>query len=190
MNKSMEVSSSNPKTNLFPHHFSSYVDLNATAEEAFQFLDDPLKLSSHMEKSSWMMAGSKMEMKLDSHHGKGVGAEIILRGKMMGIPLFIREFVTQCQSPISKVWQTQGPQKLIIMDQYRMGFQLTPHGRTSTLEVFIDYSLPEIGFAFLIGKLFGKTYAKWCTDRMARDAAKHFDRKNPLAVTPPHKPAS
>ena len=43
-----------------------------------------------MGKSSLMMAGSKMDIKLDGKSGKGIGAEIILEGQMMGIPLFVR----------------------------------------------------------------------------------------------------
>ena len=76
--------------NNFPHHFSTIVDLEVTPGEAFQFLDNPMNLSSHMSKSSWMMAGSKMEMKLDHKKGLGVGAEIILEGRILNIPLFVR----------------------------------------------------------------------------------------------------
>lgn len=158
----------------FPFHFSSVADLNATMEEAFAYLDDPMKLSSHMEKSSWMMAGSKMEMKLDTRSGRGVGAEIILEGKMIGIPLFVREFVTISEVPIKKVWETKGLQKLIIMDQYRMGFEIKPSGKTCELKVFIDYSLPQKWPASLLGRIFGKVYAKWCTEKVTRDAASHF----------------
>ena len=158
----------------FPFHYSSTVRLNATASEAFSFLDDPKRLSSHMGKSSMMMAGSKMEMNLDKNEGRGVGAEIILNGKMLGIPLYVREFVTQSESPGHKVWETKGPQKLVIMDQYRMGFELKPNGNTIELKVFIDYSLPKAGFSKMLGQLLGKVYAKWCTDKMANDAAQHF----------------
>jgi hypothetical protein len=161
----------------FTHHFSSVVNLNATAEEAFAFLDDPMKLSSHMGKSSWMMAGSKMEIKLDARNGRGVGAEIILEGKMLGIPLFVREFVTVSEAPIKKVWETSGLQKLIVMDQYRMGFELTPAGQMIRLRVFIDYILPNSGMGRFLGNIFGKAYAKWCTDEMANGAQKFFSRK-------------
>lgn len=162
----------------FPFHFSSVADLKATPEEAFAFLDDPKKLSSHMGKSSMMMGGSKMEMRLDRQNGRGVGAEIVLEGKMMGIPLFVREFVIESDCPHKKVWQTNGPQNLIVMDQYRMGFKITPAGAFSRLEVFIDYSLPSNGLKLLLGKLLSKAYAKWCTARMALDAAEHFAAKS------------
>lgn len=157
-----------------PLHFSSFATLNTTAAEAFRFLDNPMNLSSHMSKSSWMMAGSKMEMKLDPQKGRGVGAEIILDGKMLGIPLYIREFVVESEEPVRKSWQTSGPQKLIVIDQYKMGFILRPDGDQTHLEVFINYSLPSKGAGAFLGKLFATIYAKWCTDQMAQDAARHF----------------
>ena len=42
------------------------------------------------------------------------------------------------------------------------------------LRVSIDYDLPSRGFGRWLGKLFGKTYARWCATRMANDAAEHF----------------
>lgn len=95
---------------------------------------------------------------------------------MMGIPLFVREFVTESEVPKRKVWETKGPQKLIIMDQYRMGFDLTPESAATTVNVFIDYNLPSSGIQKVLGQLFGKVYARWCTEQMAKGAAKHFGK--------------
>ena len=44
------------------------------------------------------------------------------------------------------------------------------------LRVRIDYKLPAKGAARWLGWLFGRTYARWCTERMAKDAASHFAR--------------
>ncbi len=164
--------------NTIKHHYHFTTILQTTAENAFEYLDDPKKLSSHMGKSSWMMAGSKMNIKLDEKEGRGIGAEIILDGTMMGIPLFVREFVTESERPKIKVWETKGPQKLIIMGQYRMGFELTPEGTTTQLKVFIDYSLPSVGVQKVLGLFFSKLYARWCTEQMAKDAVNHFSKKN------------
>ncbi len=49
----------------YQHHRSNSVQIKAAPEVAFEYLDDPHRLSSHMGKSTWMMAGSKMEIKLD-----------------------------------------------------------------------------------------------------------------------------
>lgn len=158
----------------YAFHESTSVRLKADAERAFSFLDDPHKLSSHMGKSSWMMAGSKMEMRLDDRQGRTAGAEIVLEGKMMGVPLSIREFVTERTVPRKKVWQTEGPQKMIVIEGYRMGFEIEPLGSESSLKVFIDYDLPRRGAGRLLGRLFGAAYARWCTKKMAEDASRHF----------------
>ena len=157
----------------FPFHYSYTARINAPPQTIFEFLDDPRKISSHMEKSSWMMAGSSMNVRLDERQGKELGSEIILDGSMMGIHLFVREFVTERKPPIKKVWETSGNQKLVILEQYRMGFSVTGDG-PANLTVFIDYSLPQSGPGKLLGKLLGRTYAKWCTKRMAKDAANRF----------------
>jgi hypothetical protein len=158
----------------FPFHYSSTVCLKVNASEAFAFLDDPRNLSSHMEKSSLMMAGSKMSLELDSKNGKEIGSKIIMQGKMMGVPLYVNEDVTERVPPFKKSWETRGPQQLVVIDQYKMGFELKANEKTSDLRVFIDYSLPQSGFSKTLGKLFGKVYAKWCTEKMANDAARHF----------------
>jgi hypothetical protein len=158
----------------YRNHRSSTILLNATPEDAFVFLDDPTQLSSHMGKSSWMMAGSKMKLKLDEKNGRGVGAEIVLEGQMMGMPLLVRESVTESIFLKRKVWATRGPQKMIVIDQYKMGFELAPLNGHTSLRVFIDYNLPSDGLNRILGILVGHIYAKWCTTKMAKDAGKHF----------------
>jgi hypothetical protein len=61
-----------------------------------------------------------------------------------------------------------------VIGQYRLGFALSPSGDGSLLCVFIDYNLPHDGLGRWLGKLFGKAYARWCTERMTNDAAAHF----------------
>ena len=56
------------------------------------------------------------------------------------------------------------------MGPYRMGFELRPDGATTQLRVAIDYDLPLRGISRWLGRLFGPSYAKWCTRQMARDA--------------------
>ncbi|OQW47472.1 MAG: hypothetical protein A4S09_15235 [Proteobacteria bacterium SG_bin7] len=160
----------------FKYHYETKAILQASPQSAFDYLNDHRNLSAHMGKSSWMMAGSKMDVKLDEKQGQGVGAEIILYGKMMGIELFVREFVTVSESPKKKIWETSGPQKLLILDQYRMGFELIPAGENSELKVFIDYNLPH-GAQKILGVLFSKFYARWCTEQMAKDAKMYFSKR-------------
>lgn len=50
----------------FSIHYEKSGILNLSTEEAFIYLDDHNKLSSHMDKSSWMMMGSRMLDKIVS----------------------------------------------------------------------------------------------------------------------------
>jgi hypothetical protein len=55
-----------------------------------------------------------------------------------------------------------------------MGFELSPEGKGSNLRVFIDYALPDSRSGRRLGRLFARRYARWCTQQMVDDAAKHF----------------
>jgi len=70
--------------------------------------------------------------------------------------------------------ETTGAPKLLAIGHYRMGFELSPQGNGSMLRVFIEYALPEMAPARWLGRLFGKRYARWCTQRMVDDAVRHF----------------
>lgn len=155
-------------------HYSAYVDISASPEQLFDFLNNPYNLSSHIRKSSLMMMGSKMKIETDIEKGQKLGSEIKLTGKFLGLDIFVRESIVELEKPLKKVWQTQGVQKLIIIEQYQMGFIITPKDKSSHLEVFIDYTLPQSGIKSILGKSFGHLYAKWCTEKMTQDAYEHF----------------
>lgn len=150
--------------------------LAASPEVAFEYLDDPHRLSSHMGKSSWMMMGSKMDLSLDAGKGKKVGSEIILKGKMMGLELFVREKVTERAVSQLKAWETYGPQKMIVIDQYRMGFSLEAAGENTRVSVFIEYNLPKSFWGRVLGQALGDFYARWCTKKMVTDAMRYFSK--------------
>jgi hypothetical protein len=88
--------------------------------------------------------------------------------------LTVEEIVTERTPPYRKVWETTGSPKLVVMGQYRMGFEITPEGPGSRLRVFIDYALPERAPTRWLGYLFGSYYAGWCTPRMIDDAVQYF----------------
>jgi hypothetical protein len=158
-----------------PFHYETSGLLNSIANDAFNYLDDHNKLSSHMNKSSWMMMGSRMFTEFDVDCGKKVGSKINMKGKMIGIPLLVNEEITERDLPIKKTWETRGPQRLVILEQYRMGFILKPVSTSVTqLTVFIDYSIPVFGFKHILAILFAKFYAKWCTESIYKDAEVHF----------------
>lgn len=157
----------------FPLHYESTVALNTSLEKAFAYLDDFRKLSAHMEKSSMMMLGSRMTITTDALDGRAVGSRVRMNGRMLGMALSLEEVVSERQPPFTKSWQTVDA-KLLVVGQYRLGFALSPSGDRSLLCVYIDYELPRQGLARWLGRLFGKRYARWCTERMANDAANHF----------------
>lgn len=157
----------------FPLHYEKTVRLNAPLEDAFAYLDDFRKLSAHMEQSSTMMMGSKMSISTDELDGRALGARVRMGGKVLGMTLTLEEVVTERQPPFKKVWQTVHA-NLLVIGQYQLGFALSASGDRSLLRVFIDYELPHGRFARWPGKLFGRTYARWCVERMANDAAAQF----------------
>jgi Polyketide cyclase / dehydrase and lipid transport len=159
---------------MLPYHFESNVEVSAAADAVFSHLDDHSRLSAHMSNSSRMMAGSRMAIELDASEGRAVGAIIRLRGQVLGIPLCVEEIVTERKPPLRKVWETTGRPQLLVIGSYRMGYEITPQAQASRLRVFIDYALPDEPISRWLGRLFGHFYARWCTQRMARDAAMHF----------------
>ena len=146
--------------------------LGAPVEECFAWLDDFRMLSSHMERRSGMMAGSRMTIETDERQGRAVGSEVRMAGRMLGMSLSLREVVTQRDPPLRKAWQTVDA-RLLVIGQYRLGFDLAPEGGKTRARIFIDYALPER--ARWLGTLFGRRYARWCVGRMAADAARHFN---------------
>ena len=102
--------------------------------------------------------------------GRVVGSHIRLRGKVLGIHLFLDEVVTQHEPPYRKTWQTVGTAKLLVVGHYRMGLEITAETYGSRLRVFIDYELPTALSTRWFGYLFGGVYAKWCVRQMLQSA--------------------
>ncbi|MBL8317848.1 MAG: SRPBCC family protein [Burkholderiaceae bacterium] len=157
----------------FSFHHEKEVRLNTSPEKAFVYLDDFRQLSAHMTNSSAMMAGSKMTLSTDEQDGRAPGARVRMEGKVLGLTLALEEVVTEREPPFTKVWQTVRSD-LLVIGEYQLGFALGASGGRSLLRVFIDYDLPQHGFARWLGKLLGRTYARWCVERMANDAAARF----------------
>ena len=155
------------------HHESSGV-VRTSAARLFAHLDDHARLSSHMSKSSWMMAGGRMDIDVDEGHGQRVGSRIRIAGSVLGISVAVDETVTERDPPRRKVWETTGVPRLLVIGPYRMGFEITPTDDAARLRVFIDYSMPAGSLSRRLGHLFAGFYAKWCTARMVGDAAKSF----------------
>ena len=169
---------------MFSDHFEASGLVAAPADSVFAYADDPARLSSHMSKSSWMMGGGRMQTELDAGRGQTVGSRIRLSGQVFGLALAVEEVVTERLPPKRKVWATTGSPRLLVIEHYRMGFEIAPQENGSLLRVYIDYALPEDLPARWLGILLGRYYARWCTDQMVRDTAKHFASFDPKSSVP------
>lgn len=121
-----------------------------------------------------MMLGGRMSCEVDEAMGRAVGSVIKMRGSVFGLPLLVEELVIKHQPPHRKVWETRGRPNLLVIGAYRMGFEISGSGAISRLRVFIDYDHPATFTGNLLGPLFGPIYARWCVNRIAKDAASKF----------------
>lgn len=155
-------------------HFESAGFVSAPPDAVFSYVDDHERLSSHMTRSSWMMGGGCMDVKLDAGRGRRLGSRIHMSGRAFGVALSLEELVSEYDPPRHKAWETVGQPRLLIIGEYRMGFDISPQNGGSNLRVFIDYELPQSRRGrWLIAKL-ASWYAAWCTQRMVKDAVAHF----------------
>jgi hypothetical protein len=161
---------------MLPLHEESKAQVPAPVDAVFAYLDDHTRLSKHMTKSSWLMAGSSMSVQVDAAEGKAVGSKITMSGRILGVTLGVEEVVIERRPPVCKVWQTIGAPRLIVIESYRMGFAIDADGDASSLTVFIDYRVPSDGFGRAI-RFVGRVYARWCTAQMVRDTVAHFQRR-------------
>lgn len=159
----------------FSRHYEDDAFIPAPAETVFAFADNHENFSSHMTKSSWMMGGGKMETHVDEGRGQKIGSHIKMSGKAFGISLYLDEVITKYEPPYCKEWQTVGDLSLLVIDHYRLGFEITPENNGSRLRVYIDYNLPKSLRTRLLGYPFGGMYAKWCVNQMLGGARERFN---------------
>lgn len=157
----------------YQHRFESSSEVNATPQVLFAELDNHQRLSEHMMQSSPMMAGSKMHFDFDARGGRAIGSKIQMSGRMFGIQLWLEEVITEREPPSRKVWETVGKPRLLVIGDYRMGFEIEALGGRSKLTVFICYDDPGPPWTML-GKTLGPVYARWCAMSIARGAAQRF----------------
>ena len=155
-------------------HYEESIMINASAENVFEYADDHNNFSSHMNKSSWMMGGGSMKTETDEGKGQKIGSQIKMDGKVFGINLFLDEIVTRHEPPFYKEWETVGDLKLLVIDHYKLGFEIKPENNISRLKVYIDYNMPNSLPSGILGYLFGEMYAKWCVYQMINGVKDHF----------------
>ncbi|MBB4067256.1 SRPBCC family protein [Gellertiella hungarica] len=151
---------------MYAHSETLSVRSRASPEAAFERLDDPTALGSHMQKPSAMMLGGTMRYELDGGRGRTVGSVIRMTGYVLGLRLFLEEVVIERSPPFSKTWETRGDIRLLVIGHYRMGFTITPQGNGSHVGMFTDYNLPDGQGWKIMGAVFAKFYARWCLRKM------------------------
>jgi hypothetical protein len=158
----------------YERHYTEGVTVDANAEEVFSFADDFSRLSSHMSNSSTMMMGGRMQISFDTDRGQTVGSHIRMTGRMMGFDLCLEEVVTERMPPRHKAWKTVGNPQLLVIGNYRLGFDIAPKGNSCDFRVFIDYDLSSSPWLRWLGYLLGSIYAKWCVRQMVKSARERF----------------
>lgn len=156
---------------MFDRHEEYSNRVKLSPERLFALLDDQRRLSAHMSKRSWTMGWGKLDTLLDDGRGQTVGSHIVLHGRVFGIRLHLDEVVTLREPPFRKRWQTVGEPRLLVIGAYEMGFEIFNRDGDAQLRVDIDYALPRRGFSRLLGRVFGRSYARWCVKRMVDDAS-------------------
>ena len=156
--------------NKAPRHYEENALISTSPEELFTYIDNHERFSSHMNQSSWMMGGGRMDVSVDEERGQKVGSHIRLSGSAFRIKLYLDEVVTRHEPPYIKTWETVGTPKLLVVGSYRMGIEIKPQNARSHLRVFIDYDLPTVNV--WLGQLFSGFYAKWCVHQMIKSVKK------------------
>jgi hypothetical protein len=155
----------------FAFHEESSGFIRETPDSVFAKLDDHARLAAHMARPSWRMGWATMQIITDPQRPRGVGSHIALRGRLFGFRLTVDEAVTRYEPPALKEWETTAEPHLLVIGQYRMAFLTNAERDGTRLRVTIDYNHPASGLPRLLGVLFGRIYARWCTTQMVSDAA-------------------
>jgi hypothetical protein len=150
-------------------------EVRAAPQQLFDHLDDQSRLGAHMAKPSMMMMGGRMTYEFDAAKGQAVGSVIRMGGSFLGLTLTVEEVITERTPPIRKTWETIGRPNIIVIDAYRMGFEIVDAGSDrSRVRVFIEYNRPKSFAGMILAPVFAPIYARWCVKRMADDAAARF----------------
>jgi hypothetical protein len=158
-------------------HAEAACEVRAAPSAIFEYIDRPERLSAHMARRSWQLAGASMVIETDPAGGRAVGSHIRLAGRMLGIPLYVEGRVVQREPPNLKAWETVGEPHLLVIGRYRMRVTIDARGDRAHVVIAIDYTLPANAATRWLGMLFGPMYARWCVRKMAQDLVHQFGTK-------------
>jgi uncharacterized membrane protein len=158
------------------HRLTHCVTIDAPADAVFGFLDDHRKLAAHMARRSWRLGFGRLT--LDMRVGADRTPVLAWRGRIFALPVEVDERVVERRAPTSKRWRTIGTPRMWVLAHYAVAFTVEPRPWGSRVHLEIEYCLPPAGLPWLLGRLLGTTYARWCLDQMgdelrALDAQTH-----------------
>ena len=153
--------------------------IRSTPEKVFAQMDDFSKTGMHMNESSMMMMGSKLNLEQLSINPTGVNAKYRWYGRMMGMTMDFCEIVTKWQPPVLKEWETVGEAQIIIMSWYRMWFEIAPAENGSKAKLSISYLPPKQWYYKILSFLFAGWYCNWCLNNMLNDSKSSLEKNLP-----------
>jgi len=156
-------------------HEEARCEVAASPTNVFEHIDQPQRLSAHMSRKSWRLAGMSMSIETDAKGGRAIGSHMWLHGAMPGVSLAVECVVVGRRAPKFKEWETVGTPRLLVIGPYRMAVRIDPHNARSTVTIAIDYAMPTEGWQRLLAHALGRIYARWCVRQMARDLVIRFD---------------
>ncbi len=158
---------------------------NTNVADVFNYMDRIGNTGDHMTKKSMAMMGSKLKLTQLTENPTGVNSKYRWTGKTMGFKMDFTVITTQWEKDHSKIWETIGPAKMIILDWYRMKLVVSQNGQDTKADLSIDYTKPRKFFMRSVGFFLAKPYAKWCLKKMLYDTRDHFQEiasKQPSAI--------
>jgi Polyketide cyclase / dehydrase and lipid transport len=160
------------------------VDIKASAESVFAYVDDIRNIGWHMtERSSMALMGSRLELEIVSEQSTGLGATYRYSGTMMGLSLDFSESVTRYIPNREKIWHTIGEPRLLIISSYEMRLAVEPlSAASSRLTISIAYELPRSTFWRIVGRLLAGPYSRWCLRQMVGDAKRALEMRAKLTA--------
>lgn len=87
----------------YKRHYEDSALILANATDIFAFIDDHVRVMSHMNKPSLMMGGGRGDISFDDGHGRKVGSHIRMSGKAFGITVFVDEVITRYELAVSSL---------------------------------------------------------------------------------------
>ncbi len=154
-------------------HYEESKVISAPPKEVFEFVDNPLNLSKHMEEPKPEMLWGWMKNTPDEKGGREVGSVIRMDGNVLGLKLALEQVITERKVDISKTWKTNWV-NLWVIGNYELGFNISPVDSQTELNVHINYNLPDSRKTRWLGYIFGDLYAKWCVRQMLTDTNNYF----------------